>query len=481
MGGSLTYKSACEVEGIMVAPRYQEQVERVLALYDDVNIHGVSDGKIQTAVFDVIPTEPGFEPHDIVRTEKGVTGSYFWLWEHFFDTNLWHATIVEVMRDFLIGQGFALSNTTPEQVKRWETWKRESQFDEVMGVLLIDLFRVGNLAANLFRETSNVMDLRLQPIPVRGLQPVFDEAQTSIVGWNYIPPDHRNSFDPWNSQGMRSSHLQPQPIDPEDLLHVAINKVPGVVFGRAVNYQAFGEYAGLKDLHRVAGVLAARQTSRFILWSVDTEGLSPQHIDDDTDATKRKDSPALQMMKAVRAAVQNRVRINQETGETRIVDNVILDKRVTGTDLTGQPELAGLAETINTFKASVNMKARIPPVFLATPDDSNRATSYNELIVFVLMMKSFFRPIASELERVVLPELNLQGEIVPQEEIIQEDDAVKSEMIETLLSAWERGVLSREEVREQLERLLTIGISPDMPNEADDFPEPKPETEEAEA
>lgn len=459
----------------MVAARYQDHVERVLALYDDTSLYGVSDGKVQTAVFDVIPTEPGFEPHDIVRTEKGVTGSYFWLWEHFYDTNPWHATVVEVMRDFLIGQGFALSNTTPEQIKRWEEWKRQSRFDEVMGILILDLFRVGNMAANLFRETSNVMDLRLQPIPVRGLQPIFDEAQTDIIQWQYIPPDHRNSFDPWNSQGQRASHLQPQPIDPDDLMMIPINKVPGTVFGRAVNYQAFGEYAGLKDLHRVAGVLAARQTSRFVLWTVDTSALSGQHIDDDTDPAKRKDSPSLQKMKAVRAAVQNRVRINQETGETRIVDNVILDETVSATDLTGKPELGGLSETIETFKKSVNMKARIPPVFMATPDGSNRATSYNELIVFILMMKSFFRPIANELERTLLPELNLGGEIVPQEEIIQEDDAVKAEMISVLLDAWERGVLSREEVREQLERLLTIGISPEMPDESADFPEPEPE------
>lgn len=458
----------------MVAARYNDHVQRVLALYDE-DIHGVAETKVQTAVFDVIPTEPGFEPHDTVTTEKGVTGSYFWLWEHFYDTNPWHATIVEVMRDMLIGQGFALSNSSPEQIKRWEDWKRSARFDEVMGILILDLFRTGNFAANLFRETTNRNDLRLQPIPVRGLQPLFDETQTEIVRWDFIPPDHRNSFDPWSGTGQRTSHLQPVPIETEDLLHVAINRIPGVVFGRAVNYQAFGEYAGLKDLHRVAGVLAARQTSRFILWTVDTEGLSPQNIDDDTDPTKRKESTAIQYMKAVRAAVSNRTRINQQTGETRIVDNVILDKRVTATDLTGNPDLDGLSQTIETFKNTVAMKARIPPVFLATPDDSNRATSYNELIVFVVMMKSFFRPIANELERIVLPELGLAGEIVPQEEIIQEDEAVKSEMISVLLDAWERGVLTRQEVRQEVERLLTIGLSPDMPTDENDFPEPEPE------
>jgi len=442
--------------------------ERVLALYESGgSMYGVADGRIQTAIFDIIPTRPGFDPHESVRTEKGLEGSYFWLWEHLFDTNPFHSTVCEVMRDLLIGQGFALTSTTPEDMDAWETWKRESKFIEVMSVALLDLFRMGNMFLLNYRETPDVMALRLQTIPVRGMFPIFNEERTEVIAWDYRITDHQNQFDP-----VFSVHPGTR-LEAEDVSFVSINRLPGTVFGRAVNYQAFGEYIGLKDLHRVAGIIAARQTSRFIVWNVDTTDLSGQNSEDTADQSKRKDSPALQKMKAVKSAVENRVLINRDTGETRVVDNIIVDETVTGTDLTGTADLKGLNDIIDTFKKTVDRKARIPPVFLATPDGSNRATSYNELIVFTIMMKGFFRFISSEIERVILPELRLSGEIVPQEEIIQEDEAVKSQMIDALLNSFDRGVMSRDEVREQIERLLTIGLKPTPPESAD-HPETAP-------
>ena len=86
------------------------------------------------------------------------------------------------------------------------------------------------------------------------------------------------------------------------------------------------------------------------------------------------------------------------------------------------------------------------------------------------------------MERVLLPELGLTGELVPQEEIIQEDEAVKAAMVETVLDLWERGLISRTQAHEQLERLLTIKFE-EFNEEEGDFPEPAPEetTEEAEA
>lgn len=436
------------------------QVERqlhasALALFnhEPAGVHGVAKSRVTAPAFDLLHTRPGFSPHDQTTTEKGDRGSFFFHWQHIFETNPFHSTVIEVMRDLLIGQGFDLTKAPNGHPERWETWMRDANFIEDASMILESLFKMGSAAALMVRGPdiagTGVMDLRLQVLSVRGLFPVWNEDRSDWIGFNYWPQDHRSEFEMKVGHGFF--------IPREDLLFWTVNRQPGMVLGRAINYQALNEYIGLKDLHRVLGVIASRQTHRFVHWSVDTKNLTEINEKDNTDPDVRKDSPADQRLKAVRAVVEDRVIISAD-GETEVVDNIITDDRVTANDLTGTADLAGMVAGIDAMKNAVDRKARIPPVFLANPGDSNRATSYNELIVFTVMMKghtrNFFRPLEAQL----MPELRLGGELIAEEEIIQEDEAVKAEMVRTILELWESGLLGEQEAREILERMLNIGL-----------------------
>lgn len=464
-------------------PSLQARVNRILR----GDVEGVAQSRVRLPSFDLIPTEPGFTPHDTVVTDRGLHGSYFWLWEHIFEDNPFHATVVEIMRDLLMGQGFAITNATPEEQVRWERWKKEARFDQAMSILLLSMFEMGNAVALMVREGNNLLDLRLQILPVRGLFVKMNPGMTDWIGFDYRLPTQDSRFDPIIGPSIF--------LEREDVIFLAINQPPNQVLGRAINYQAFNEYIGLKDLHRVMGVVAQRQTSRFIHWQVRTDGLSDRDELTDTDPDVRKDSPAVQYMKGVRDVVEDRVLINPETGATEVTDNIVTDERVKGNDLTGKSDLEGMSKAIETFKNAVDRKARIPPVFLGTPGGSNRATSYNEIIMLVIQLKAHMRVISEELEAKLFPELRF-GEMVklaPEEEVIQEDDAVKGEMIKALLEIFDRGAMTRSQLLEQLERLLSIGLSP-IPDEGEDDqaaqeveeddgagPEPVPDDEPAPA
>lgn len=454
---TLRYKSAFANQLIVALnAKHRHQLLQVLS---ESEVNGVAKSRIRLPSFDMIPSKPGFSPHDEVITDKGLHGTYFWLWQHLFETNEFHSTVVEILRDLMVGQGWGLSKASDEEKERWDLWKKKSRFDSKMSTLLISLFSLGNAAALMVRETSNLLDLEFQIIPARGLWPVLNDEKSDWIGFNFWTPTQGSHFDPRMGQ--------PAFLPREDVIFMAINVPPAQILGRAENYQAFNTYIALKDLHRILGVVAQRQTSRFIHWKVDTTGLSDQPEEEDTDPDKRKDSPKLQKMKAVRDGVEDRVLINPETGQTEVWDNMVTDETVTGVDLTGQADISGMVEGIETMKNAIDRKARIPPIFLATPGSSNRATSYNEVLMLVLRLKAAFAIVAEELEAKLFPEIGIgiEAQLAPMEEVIQEDEAVKGEFIDSLLDAWDRGVLSKREVREQLERVLTIGLTP-LPDEA---------------
>lgn len=434
-------------------------------------IHGALSEAIKIPTLSTFVARPGFEGHDMVTTATGTSGSYFWHWERLNDRNPIFAAVNATFRDLIMAYGYRFEGDDRFR-DRWEAWVSKSNFIGILGDLVYAACFSGNGIAAMKRLTSNLLDLKIDPLPVRGIWPQLNADQTEFDRYVFRYPNSKSPFDPEFGKSWT--------IPVEDIIHIKFNRVPGVFFGRAIGYQALNLLVEIIELSHVFGVMAKRSTHGLLHFKINLEGLSQERIKDPAAGVEAL-SPAEQKVRAVMDIGDQRVQYDRETDIVRISNDLYTDQTVEIVPVTLQNDMEGIERAISTLLRVVDRALQIPKNVLGEGEGSNRATAREQNRMLAARLKAMHAVICEEIADKVFPELGIPDtcSLTIDQEILNEDGELINQSRLAVAALFRERIVTLSEAREEiegdwhadLEDLEDVTPPPPVPPEPDEVEE----------
>lgn len=430
------------------------------------------DGPVLLPDSGFLLADPGFEGHDITERPDGTSGSYFFLWEMIRDNNGVAAGIHGSFADQIAFQGWRAVGEQAE-VDRWNRWDQEANFtSKILPQLLEEMIGIGNGMGLLHRKTGRILDLRCQPLPVRGFFPLKDEERESIDRWIFRWPSFKAQTDPKFGAGWI--------LPVECTIHFKFNGRVGAVFGRMLGYQVINELEELRDLLRVIGAMANRGTHGLIHAKVSLEGLDEIDEDNTTpDDDKDELTPAERHIKNVETIMGKRVHIDKNTRRVSIAHNIVTDESVTLIPIDSKQDLAGAEKAADVLFRTIDRATRMPRVLQGEGEGSNRATAEVQRRLQAALWERLWDDATEEIMDKVFKLLDIDRSRMTLERVnklVLDDMEFQVLHQKAIREDFQAGITDVDEARREADKYYEEDLEPLGPEEpAEEEPEPSSE------
>ena len=227
-------------------------------------------------------------------------------------------------------------------------------------------------------------------------------------------------------------------LDPRFVMHFRLKNYADKPYGLSLLHSAFKVLTIKSKIEQMVSVMAYR-SSHGLIWAKVTLTEQDKSIDPKTGKTL-----AELKIEEVGRTLSNRVRVQGDEGEIKIMNNLVFSQDVELKNLAVQNDFAGVAKVLEHLQNQVDRALKVPRVFLGEPEGSNRATSYNQLLVFKLFIESIQRKFESEINRKLIP-LIADGVEFRFNPPLKED---VSELVDQATKLYQYGIITEEEARE---------------------------------
>jgi|GEM_PF-2472626 phage portal protein BeeE len=227
-------------------------------------------------------------------------------------------------------------------------------------------------------------------------------------------------------------------LDPRFVMHFRLKNYADKPYGLSLLHSAFKVLTIKSKIEQMVSVMAYR-SSHGLIWAKVTLTEQDESIDPKTGKTR-----AQLKIEEVGRTLSNRVRVQGDEGEIKIMNNLVFSQDVELKNLAVQNDFAGVAKVLEHLQNQVDRALKVPRVFLGEPEGSNRATSYNQLLVFKLFIESIQRKFEAEINRKLIP-LIADGVEFRFNPPLKEDI---SELVDQATKLYQYGIITEEEARE---------------------------------
>jgi HK97 family phage portal protein len=224
-------------------------------------------------------------------------------------------------------------------------------------------------------------------------------------------------------------------LDPRFVMHFKLKNYADKPYGLSLLHSAYSMLKIKKLIEQMSAVMAFR-SSHGLLWAKVELTDRDYMVNPETGKTFAEEK-----IEEVARTLSNRVK---ESGDTiTITNNFVFDQTVELKNLAVQNDFTSVSKVLEHLQNQVDRALKVPKVFLGEPEGSNRATSYNQLLVFKLFIESIQRKFESEINRKLIP-LIASGVEFKFNPPLKEDI---SELVDQATKLYQYGIITEEEAR----------------------------------
>ncbi len=210
-------------------------------------------------------------------------------------------------------------------------------------------------------------------------------------------------------------------LDTEQVMHFAYGRLGNSPYGYSITHQVHDLIALKQTIERVGAVLAHRMSHPML----HAKCQNPGKIDE------------------VAKLLKERVNDVDTVEGVEILNELVTDDKVTIETLSTTTDISSITRVLEYLQKQIDKALKVPAVFYGEAQTSNRATSYNQLKTFSLLLSSIQSILKEELEKKLFPAMKINAELVFPETII-EDELVWGQMAVQLYQA---GIADLDEAR----------------------------------
>ncbi|HKZ58574.1 MAG TPA: phage minor head protein [Candidatus Thermoplasmatota archaeon] len=357
-----------------------------------------------------------FDPHARIPKRNE---SYYARYRRYYDENRWYNSHVNCIAESIMQLGFELETNDEGRQKVWADWCKATGFLEILYDSIIAQFALGNsYCAIVPAERLGITDPAakgwgLQVLTSEYCYNIPDDAdilkafyhdpltggRLVIVGRQEIPAKSRG---PW--------------ILLADMLYLRGDRLGNDLYGRPLASTAGEAFDDMAILQSTRNALAKRAAYDFIVADVDVS-----HISSTNSGTKAANLEE-EYLNGVIDKFREVEQYDATTGKMTILNRLVFKSRrsqlnpeikqglVDVKSLGNTADFAGLTQVIDQLWDELSMTLRVPQVFMGRKEGSNRAQSVTEFLAFAQYLQAKRSQIAREIERKILPLIDLAGE-----------------------------------------------------------------------
>ena len=308
------------------------------------------------------------------------------------------------------------------QGEDWEQWKVDVDFNSQMVQSLSTKYALGNSLAVVAKGDKKLKqpDWVIQHIHPYQAWPVFSET-----GWIEYWKIYADMYKTGNEIAR---------VHATDMMHFTNSMFAKNKLGLALGQQVYTRLKRKREIEMVCSLISKNMAVPMKHITVDITGYSKKK------PAGGGDSEAQKKVAGAHNAFSRRVNIEKEF----IWDVVTTDNKIEAKVIKAEVDLSSVVEFLKHDQELVDSALLVPPVFKARPDNSNRATSFNELLAFSVYIQQHWMRDVLVLQKKLLPKVlndpQPKGRFVF-DPIIKEDEIKK---LEAATKAFMAGLLERE-------------------------------------
>ncbi|MHC1599283.1 MAG: phage portal protein, partial [Candidatus Methanospirareceae archaeon] len=331
---------------------------------------------------------------------------------------------LDVITALTVGNGFNFVGDDKDAVEICESFAKQINLHQILENCVLTCLIFGNSYAVIVRDEDS--------LPSRensfGIDLFIPHPKKIRILLNEYGEIERYWYDP-TASFVKQKYL----IDPQYVLHFKLKSYADKPYGLSLLHSAYDTLRLKSKIEQMAAVMAYR-SSHGLLWVKVNLTEEDERIDPATGKTI-----AELKLEQVANALSNRV---YESDTIRIVNNLVFDQNVELKNLAVQNDFSGVAKVLEQLQKQVDRALKVPRVFLGDPEGSNRATSFNQLLVFKLFIESIQRKFESEINKKLIPlitDADVRFKFNPP---LKED---LSELVDQATKLYQYGVITEEE------------------------------------
>jgi len=357
-----------------------------------------------------------FDPHARIPKRNE---SYYARYRRYYDENRWYNSHVNCIAESIMQLGFELETNDEGRQTVWADWCKATGFLEILYDSIIAQFALGNsYCAIVPAEQLGITDPAakgwgLQVLTSEYCYNIPDDA--GILRAFYHDPRAAGQLGVVSRQEIPAKSGGPW-ILPADMFYLRGDRLGNDLYGRPLASTAGEAFDDMAILQSTRNALAKRAAYDFIVADVDVS-----HIASTNSGTKAANLEE-EYLNGVIDKFREVEQYDATTGKMTILNRLVFKSRrsqlnpeikqglVDVKSLGNTADFAGLTQVIDQLWDELSMTLRVPQVFMGRKEGSNRAQSVTEFLAFAQYLQAKRSQIAREIERKILPLIDLAGE-----------------------------------------------------------------------
>lgn len=304
-------------------------------------------------------------------------------WENMYYENDEYATACNIIATMIGGSGWQYEAENDILQKRWNEWKIQIDLDTQMLKLLTTKMALGNSLAIIAKgdPALGLPHVFLQHIHPYQSYPVYDSIGV-VKAWNI----YADTYGVGTPKGV---------IHTMDMLHFTNSLYGKNTMGLALGQQVYIRLARKRKVELICSLISQNMAAPLKHVKVNLETYERKKPDADTP------SPAKKRIDDTTEYVTRRVNAEEEF----VFDVLVTEDDIEIITIEAGVDLSSVISFLKHDQNLVNSALSVPPVFKAMPDDSNRATSWNELLAFALWLKQHWMRDTLQMQKKLVPQV----------------------------------------------------------------------------
>ncbi len=333
---------------------------------------------------------------------------------------------LDIITALVVGNGFRFVGDE-RGVKLCEEFAKQVNLHQVLENCVLTCLIFGNSYAVIVRDDNNLPTVENN----FGISLFVPHPQKMKIIVNKYGDVDYYWYDP-NANFVGEPEYK---LDPRFVMHFKLKNYADKPYGLSLLHSAYSVLKIKKLIEQMSAVMAFR-SSHGLLWAKVELTEKDNAVNPETGRTFAEEK-----LEQIARVLSNRVK---ESGDKiTIANNFVFDQTVELKNLAVQNDFTGVSKVLEHLQNQVDRALKVPRVFLGEPEGSNRATSYNQLLVFKLFIESIQRKFEAEINRKLMP-LIADGVEFRFNPPLKEDI---SELVDQATKLYQYGIITEEEAR----------------------------------
>ena len=395
---------------------------------------GVTQSRFGAAVQTVITSRGpyvdylNFDPHSVVA---GTTETHYELWRRQYRENPYARSLPNIVKNLVMGSGFALKSTNKNDILKWERFMRLVNYEPILGQALLTALVFGNAYINLPPAEEYGIDkkakIALQPLQPDHVWNLSDRRGRVVAFWyspsSNPPPDYTVSP---SGKVKLAKAAKGEIVMADDMFYLRFDLLGADIYGRPLGSSLENDLDQIELLEAVQYVMGHREAHGMVVFEVDTSYLN------DTPKAGSKVSDSDKKLQEFSSKIKNQERFDVKTRNMRIASRVIVPtKLIPGPDgkmtkiggidikpIVQNMDMKGINEAIVLRRQKLTMGYQIPGSFSGILDSASRGQSTGELTTFSTFLRSVWNMLDVENSNKILPTQGLSDKALSYNEIV---------------------------------------------------------------